>query len=181
MVKTEKTNGLAERLVLPAMVFAFGGFFGFIYEELFYRIDLGYWVKRGGTFGPWIPIYGVGALLIVLTTARLRRHPALVFATAGGVCGALEYATGWVLLNAFNIRLWDYNTEMWNWGNLGGFVCLRSVLFFGASALFLQYAVMPVMYGLKKRCTTAARRAAALLPAALFLLDAIVFRLCHLL
>ncbi len=31
-----------------------GGIFGFIYEEIFYRIDFGYFVKRGTAFGPWI-------------------------------------------------------------------------------------------------------------------------------
>ena len=42
------------------LIFTFGGIFGFIYETLFYRIDLGYFVKRGTTYGPWIPIYGFG-------------------------------------------------------------------------------------------------------------------------
>ena len=48
------------------LLFVIGGIFGFIYEELFYKIDLGYFVKRGSTFGPWIPIYGYGSILIVL-------------------------------------------------------------------------------------------------------------------
>ncbi len=34
------------------MIFTIGGIFGFVYEELFYRIDLGYFVKRGTTVGP---------------------------------------------------------------------------------------------------------------------------------
>ena len=40
------------------LVFVVSGIFGFIYETFFYRIDLGYFVKRGTTYGPWIPIYG---------------------------------------------------------------------------------------------------------------------------
>ena len=51
---------LKKRLPLLLLVFAFGGIFGFIYEEIFYYFDLGEWVKRGTTFGPWIPIYGFG-------------------------------------------------------------------------------------------------------------------------
>lgn len=42
------------------LIFTFGGIFGFIYETFFYRIDLGYFMKRGTTYGPWIPIYGFG-------------------------------------------------------------------------------------------------------------------------
>ena len=55
---------LKKRFPLLMLIFAFGGIFGFIYEEIFYRFDLGEWVKRGTTFGPWIPIYGFGCLLI---------------------------------------------------------------------------------------------------------------------
>lgn len=169
---------LIRQLMLLALIFAVGGIFGFFYEELFYRIDLGCWVKRGSTFGPWIPIYGVGALLIVLSTRKLRRHPVLVFLTAAVLCGALEFGTGWVLLHGFHTRLWDYNTELWNWGNIGGFICLRSVLFFGVSALLLQYAIIPVLDKLSQRCDTTPRRLAAFLPGALFLLDILIFRLC---
>ena len=44
--------------------------FGFIYEEIFYKIDLGYFVKRGSTFGPWIPIYFFGGGLIFLISYK---------------------------------------------------------------------------------------------------------------
>lgn len=51
----------------------------------------------------------------------------------------LEYATGYVLYEYFGgLRLWDYNTEIWNWGNINGYVCVRSILFFGASAVILM-------------------------------------------
>ena len=127
------------------MVFVFGGIFGFIYEELFYRIDLGMFVKRGTTFGPWIPIYGFGAMLIIFATNRFRKQPWVVFALSVVVSGLLEFATGYVLYHTMRLRLWDYNVEIWNWMNIGGYVCLRSVLFFGVSALFLQYVVYPIL------------------------------------
>lgn len=174
-----RTKYLNREFVLIAMIFAFGGIFGFIYEELFYRIDLGYWVKRGSTFGPWIPIYGVGAVLITLTTSRLRKNSGLLFLAAAAVCGVLEYTTGWLLLHCSHTRLWDYNIEIWNWGNVGGFICLRSILFFGVSALFLQYIVIPVLDKLAKRCDTTFRRLLAFFPGILFLLDIIIFGLCH--
>ena len=40
-------------------------------------------------------------------------------------------------------RCWDYNNEILNFGNIGGFVCLRSVLVFGLSSLLLMYVVIP--------------------------------------
>ena len=47
-------------LMIFMLIFTFSGIFGFIYETLFYKIDLGYFVKRGTTYGPWIPIYAYG-------------------------------------------------------------------------------------------------------------------------
>lgn len=153
------------------MIFVFGGLFGFIYEEIFYRIDLGYFVKRGTTFGPWIPIYGFGAMFIVLATEKLRKHPALVFIVAAVVSGALEYATGYFLYNRYGVRLWDYNVEILNFGNIGGYICARSVLFFGLSALFLQYLVHPVLKMLAYKMKTGWLKGIAIVPAVLFLTD----------
>ena len=55
------------KILIILLIFTFGGIFGFIYETFFYRIDLGYFVKRGTTFGPWIPIYGFGRCIYNIT------------------------------------------------------------------------------------------------------------------
>ena len=111
---------LRSRFPMLMLVFAFGGIFGFVYEEIFYRFDLGEWVKRGTTFGPWIPIYGFGAIIILGMTFKFRKNPLLVFLFATIASGVLELVTGWVLLKFFGVRLWDYNTEILNWGNING-------------------------------------------------------------
>ena len=126
---------------------------GYVYEVLFYRIDLGVWVNRGTTFGPWIPIYAVGGFLMALSTFRLRQggHPILIFAMSGIVCGFLELLAGWMLLRFFGLRLWDYNVEIWNFGNIGGFICARSVLIFSVFGLLQNYAMIPVLLFLEKK------------------------------
>ena len=128
--------------MLP-LIMIISGIFGFIYETIFYRIDLGYFVKRGTTFGPWIPIYAFGGLFIVLFSYRFKDKPLFVFLINMLVTGLLEYLTGFILLKYFNIRLWDYNNEILNFLNINGFVCLRSVLFFGLSSLLLIYVIVP--------------------------------------
>ena len=49
------------------------------------------------------------------------------------------------------VRLWDYNTEILNFGNIGGFICLRSVLFFGLSSLILMYIILPICIKLSQK------------------------------
>lgn len=142
--KDDKIN-LKTEINILILVFIFSGIFGFIYETIFYRIDLGYFTKRGSTFGPWIPIYAFGSLLIMFIAYRFRKHPVVVFFMSCIITGVLEYFTGYVLYEFMGIRLWDYNTEIWNFGNINGYICLRSVFFFGLSSLFLIYAMVPML------------------------------------
>lgn len=166
-IKSEQLN----RLMPLFLAFSFGGVFGFIYEEIFYYIDLGYLTKRGITFGPWIPIYGFGAVFIILATNKLRKYPPAVCAVSMVVSGLLEFITGYVIYHLKGIRLWDYNVEIWNWGNIGGYVCIRSIAFFGISALFLQYVVYPIILKLQQKCNSTVFSIIAFVPALLFTLD----------
>ena len=124
------------------LVFVISGIFGWIYEFLFYYFNGGmekfYW--RGGNFLPWINIYAYGSFLIFLFSFKFRKNPFLVFIISFIITGLLEYFSGLVIYEFFGLRFWDYNTEILNFGNIGGFVCLRSVSFFGLSSLFLMYA-----------------------------------------
>ncbi len=146
-----------QEICIVLLIFVVSGVFGFVYEEIFYRINdyieegIWHWTKRGFTFGPWIQIYGFGGVFIYLTTKQVRQNPLLVFVISGLVCGALEYLTGLVSDKCFGVRSWDYNVEIWNWGNINGYVCARSVLFFAVAGLSLQYIVYPLLNKLAQK------------------------------
>ena len=125
------------------LLMVMGAFIGWIYEMIFYRIDLGYFVKRGHGFGPWLPIYAFGALGLTLIVLRKKLHPLVIFLLSMVGSGILEYATGWTLYHFMGVRLWDYNVEIWNWGNIEGFVCARSVLIFGLFGMIFGALIVP--------------------------------------
>lgn len=136
------------------LIIVISGVFGFIYEYIFYYFNSGmkefYW--RGGNFLPWINIYAIGSIFIYLLSYKKRKNPLKVFLISTIICGILEYIAGlgmYIIGDGF--RCWDYNTEILNFGNIQGFVCLRSVLFFGLSALFLMYVIVPFLFSLAKR------------------------------
>ena len=136
------------------LIIVISGVFGFIYEYIFYYFNSGmkefYW--RGGNFLPWINIYAIGSIFIYLLSYKKRKNPLKVFLISMIICGILEYVAGlgmYIIGDGF--RCWDYNTEILNFGNIQGFVCLRSVLFFGLSALFLMYVIVPFLFSLAKR------------------------------
>ena len=141
-IKLEKWQWVG--VLMLTVVFA--GFFGWIYEFIFYYFDAGTgeFYMQGGDFLPWINIYAIGALLIILTTYKIRKYPWAVFLVSVVATGVLEFVSGWLVYTIGNgTRYWDYNTEILNFGNIGGFVCLRSVLIFGLSALMLIYLIVP--------------------------------------
>ena len=162
---------------LLILIMVCSGVFGFIYEELFYRIDLGYFTKRGSSYGPWIPIYVFGGAAYTLLVYNYKENPLFVFLLCVVVSGIMEYVTGWVLYNVFHTRLWDYNTEIWNFGNIGGYICLRSVLFFGVSGLLLIYAVIPILIKVTEAADPAVLTVVCRVLAAAFIIDITVYRI----
>ena len=157
-----------QKIGILLFVVVISGFFGWVYEFIFYFFDGGMngFYMQGGNFLPWINIYAIGALVILLTTWRLRKYPWAVFLISVVTTGVLELVAGWLVYAIGNgTRYWDYNTEIWNFGNIGGFVCLRSVLFFGVSALILTYWIVPFCEYLARKMS---RKAFLILAISLF-------------
>ena len=134
-----------QKISLISMIIVISGVFGWIYEFIFYYFDGGMkgFYMQGGNFLPWINIYAIGAVIILILTKKVRNKPILVFLLSLLGTGILEYISGYLILKLFNARYWDYNTEIWNWGNINGFICFRSVFFFGISGLILIYLILP--------------------------------------
>lgn len=131
-----------------SLIIVIAGVFGFLYEFVFYYFNDGMqqWYYRGGNFLPWINIYATGAILIYLLTYKKRKNPFKVFIISVIATGILEYFSGLGMYLITGNRCWDYNSEILNFGNIGGFVCLRSVLFFGLSSLILIYLIVPFCF-----------------------------------
>lgn len=138
----------ATMLGIFSLIIVIAGVFGFLYEFVFYYFNGGMqqWYYRGGNFLPWINIYATGAILIYLLTYKKRKNPFKVFIISVIATGILEYFSGLGMYLITGNRCWDYNSEILNFGNIGGFVCLRSVLFFGLSSLILIYLIVPFCF-----------------------------------
>lgn len=135
------------------LIIVISGIFGWIYEVIFYYFNSGmkniYW--RGGNFLPWINIYAIGAVLIIILTFKKRKNPLYVFIISVITTGILEYIGGWILDNIMNVKCWDYTQEILSFGNINGYVCIRSVLIFGIFSLILMYIVLPICFSIAKK------------------------------
>ena len=84
-------------------------------------------------------------------TYRFRKHPLVVFLLSMISTGILEYFSGYVLYGKLGwTKCWDYNQEILNFGNINGYVCLRSVLVFGLCGLLLVYVIVPLLLKIVK-------------------------------
>lgn len=147
----EKNHSFDKKTMLGifCMIIVIGGVFGFLYEYLFYFFNGGMkeFYYRGGNFLPWINIYATGSVMIYILTYKYRKNPLKVFLISVISTGLLEYFSGLgIYIIGDGLRYWDYNTEILNFGNINGFVCLRSVMFFGISALLLMYVIVPFCF-----------------------------------
>lgn len=156
------------------LIIVIAGIFGFVYEVIFYYLNSGMKTiyYRGGNFLPWINIYAIGALLIFLLTFKHKKNALKIFLLSSIICGVLEYIAGWGMYHFSNhFRCWDYNTEIFNFGNINGYVCLRSVLFFGLSSLMLIYLIIPVCFYIARRFNRKVFIILSILVCSIFIID----------
>ena len=155
------------------LIIVISGMFGWLYEVVFYYFNSGmteiYW--RGGNFLPWINIYAMGAILIYVLTYKKRKSPLFVFIVSMISTGILEYIGGAFMEHIMHIKCWDYTNEILSFGNIDGYVCLRSVLVFGFSALLLMYLIVPLCFYLAKKMPKKAFLILSYTICAIFLFD----------
>jgi uncharacterized membrane protein len=119
---------------------AFYSFLGWIAEVVYVLLREKHLQNRGFLTGPLVPIYGFGAIALILFVAPYISNPFLVFLASVIITSALEFLTHLVLDKLFHIELWEYRSRRFN---LQGRICLENSLLFGMLGLLLVYAIHP--------------------------------------
>lgn len=103
-------------------IFVVCSMLGLAMETLYHFVQFHEYQDRAGLlFGPFSPIYGVGAVLMTLVLNRFYRTSVVpLFFMSALLGGAFEYFTSWFLQTAFGVTAWDY-TGMWL--SIGGRTC----------------------------------------------------------
>lgn len=96
--------------------------------------------NRGFLNGPYCPIYGFGALIILKLLTPLQSSPAILFFASIISCSVLEYITSVVMEKFFHMRWWDYSHYKFN---INGRVCLLNSVLFGVLGLVMIYLIHP--------------------------------------
>lgn len=160
----------ADKLCYLFLIFLTGCLVGWVYEEIFYWITEGLLRNRGILYGPWLPIYGIGAIGIY-ALKPLKKRPVLLFLLCVTVTGVVEYIIGYAGIRFFGLRLWDYRELFLN---IDGIICFRSVVSFGIMGLAFHYLLEPVGEKLFRRISSGMIHPACLGLIALFLADCVL-------
>ena len=113
-------------------------FLGWVWESCYVSIKKREWINRGFLHGPMLPIYGSGAIIVLLCTIGVRDQVILIFIF--GMTGAtiLEYVTGACMERLFRVRYWDYSHMPLN---LKGYICLPVSLGWGVFSVLLMRVI----------------------------------------
>ena len=125
-------------------------FFGWIIESTWVSLHQKRFVNRGFLRGPFIPIYGCGAMTLVLVGTPLLKWPVAVF--FGGMISAsiLEYFTGAAMEAIFKVRYWDYSDKPLN---LNGHICAFTSVCWGGLSLLVDYVIQEPITALSEHMT----------------------------
>lgn len=121
---------------------------GWVWEVTFHFIRHGVLVDRGLLHGPWLPIYGFGAMIALVALKRFRDRPPLLFALLAVISGIMEYMTSWLLEKTLHVRMWDYSSYKFN---IGGRVSIYGVMAFAVIGIIAVYILAPALDGLYSR------------------------------
>ena len=167
---SRKNKQLPIILSIPFLFFT-GAFIGWGYEVLLHLLCYGTFVNRGVLHGPWLPIYGVGCVLIILLKKWIGKKPFTFFSVSVVGCAVLEYVTSWLLETVYHTRWWDYSNLPLN---LNGRIFLGGLLGFGIAGLLFAYLVFPWMEKQFNKIPIHIQKVITALLVVIFLFDAVI-------
>ena len=109
-------------------------FLGWCYESIYVSLKQKRLVNRGFLRGPFLPLYGCGAIMMLVVSIPFSDN--IIFTFLAGCIGAsiLEYITGITMEGLFKVRYWDYTNRKFNFQ---GHICLAATIVWGVFTVLL--------------------------------------------
>lgn len=159
------------------MFFIFS-FVGWIFETVFCSLHDGFYQNRGFLFGPVCPIYGLGAMVVLLMADYAHRVGIWekfvwwqLFIIGAVASAVLEYSTHYFLEKKFHANWWDYHNMPLN---LNGRICAPASTLFGISYVGIFKKIFPLFLKMKQDIPRNVMDTAAFVMVVIFVIDIVV-------
>lgn len=117
--------------------FVIYSFLGWVLESIVRSICEKKIINTGFLIGPFCPIYGFGAIIMILFLNSFKNNIILLFFIALIALSFWEYIVGVFLEKLFKTKYWDYSDHKFNYK---GRICLTNSLAWGVlGVLFIRY------------------------------------------
>lgn len=128
---------MGQQLFEILMYFIVYSVLGWIMESIIRSVIERKIINTGFLKGPVCPIYGIGAIIMLLFLERFQDNIIGLFFISIVILTAWEYLVGVLLEKMFNTKYWDYSHQKFNFQ---GRICLTNSLFWGIlGVVFVKY------------------------------------------
>lgn len=122
---------------------------GFLLESTFNLIKSKHFTS-GILFGPWTPIYGVGAILTIIISKKIfkklkttqLKETLITFIILTIVLTLTEWLGGILIEKLFHITKWNYKNFNFN---IGKYISLEMALIWGLVSILVIYFIKPLI------------------------------------
>ena len=129
-------------------------FFGYILESTFNLINV-HQFKSGILYGPWTPIYGIGAIITIIISKKIFQklhknkliETIITFIILTIILTIIEFIGGILIEKFFSITMWNYQKFKFN---IGKYISLEIALIWGIISIFTIYFIKPLIDKLEK-------------------------------
>lgn len=118
--------------------FYFYSFCGWCFESAHVSIRTGKPVNRGFMRGPFLPLYGCGAIMMFVVSMPFQDNVVLTYFAGCIGATALEYVTSVIMDALFDVRYWDYSYKKIQFQ---GRICLSSTIAWGFLTIWMTRLV----------------------------------------
>ena len=159
------------KLIELFLLFMIYSIIGWFIEMIPKSIKAKRFINRGFLIGPYLPIYGSGAILMTLLLKDFFNKPIILFLSSLIICSILEYITSYLMEKLFKARWWDYSSRPIN---LNGRIWIGNAILFGISGVIVINIVNPLLLKYINKINDIALLIIAVILFTTFIIDIIV-------
>ena len=143
-------NKLREELTILFWIFIVGSIAGFIFEITVVFFQKGHFeLRQGLIYGPFIPVYGIGAILYYMALNKIKlKNKLQIFLITMLLGGLTEYLCSFMQEKLFGTISWDYSYLPFN---IQGRTSLLHCVYWGIGGILYVTYIEPLIEKMREK------------------------------